>query len=103
LRLIHAGPALEYGHSSYRGSVGVIAPYSENFCDTCNRLRVTAQGQLHLCLFSEEGKDLRPLLQTTDSASLTEFLRSNIYEKLPKHYLQQQKTGATRHFAMLGG
>mgnify|MGYP000218012216 FL=1 len=102
-RLIHAGPAVEYRHSSYPGSVGVIAPYSENFCDTCNRLRVTAQGQLHLCLFSEKGKDLRHLLQTTDSAPLTEFLRSSIYEKLPKHYLQQQKTGATRHFAMLGG
>ena len=102
-RLIHAGPAVEYRHSSYLGSVGVIAPYSENFCDTCNRLRVTAQGQLHLCLFSEKGKDLRHLLQTTDSAPLTEFLRSSIYEKLPKHYLQQQKTGATRHFAMLGG
>jgi cyclic pyranopterin phosphate synthase len=102
-RLIHAGPAIEYGHSSYPGSVGVIAPYSENFCDTCNRLRVTAQGQLHLCLFSEEGKDLRHLLQTNNLAPLTEFLRSSIYEKLPKHYLQQQKTGATRHFAMLGG
>ena len=102
-RLIHSGPAVEYEHPNHMGSVGIIAPYSKNFCDTCNRLRVTAQGQLHLCLFSEDGKDLRPYLQTVDSTQLTEFLTSSIYDKLPKHYLQQQKTGATRNFAMLGG
>ena len=102
-RLIHSGPAIEYDHPNHMGSVGIIAPYSKNFCDTCNRLRVTAQGQLHLCLFSEDGKDLRPFLQTGDAAQLTEFLSTSIYDKLPKHYLQQQQTGATRNFAMLGG
>ena len=102
-RLIHSGPAIQYDHPNHRGSVGIIAPYSKNFCDTCNRLRVTAQGQLHLCLFSEDGKDLRPYLQAGDSAQLTEFLSLSIYDKLPKHYLQQQQTGATRNFAMLGG
>jgi cyclic pyranopterin phosphate synthase len=102
-RLIHSGPAIEYDHPNHLGSVGIIAPYSKNFCATCNRLRVTAQGQLHLCLFSEDGKDLRPFLQTANAAQLTEFLRTSIYEKLPKHYLQQQQTGATRNFAMLGG
>lgn len=102
-RLIHSGPAIEYDHPNHKGSVGIIAPYSKNFCDSCNRLRVTAQGQLHLCLFSEDGKDLRPYLQTGDSAQLTEFLSASIYDKLPKHYLQQHQTGATRNFAMLGG
>ena len=102
-RLIHSGPAVEYEHPNHRGSVGIIAPYSKNFCDSCNRLRVTAQGQLHLCLFSEDGKNLRSFLHTGDSFQLTEFLRSSIYEKLPKHYLEQQKTGATRNFSMLGG
>lgn len=102
-RLIHSGPAIEYDHPNHLGSVGIIAPYSKNFCATCNRLRVTAQGKLHLCLFSEDGKDLRPYLQTANVAHLTEFLRNSIYDKLPKHYLQQQQTGATRNFAMLGG
>ena len=102
-RLIHSGPAIEYDHPKHLGSVGIIAPYSKNFCATCNRLRVTAQGQLHLCLFSEDGKDLRPFLQTANAAQLTEFLRTSIYDKLPKHYLQQQQTGATRNFSMLGG
>ena len=102
-RLIHSGPAIEYDHANYVGSVGIIAPYSKNFCDTCNRLRVTAQGKLHLCLFSEDGKDLRPFLREDNRAQLTEFLHLSIYDKLPKHYLQQQRTGATRNFAMLGG
>lgn len=102
-RLIHSGPAIEYDHPKHLGSVGIIAPYSKNFCATCNRLRVTAQGQLHLCLFSEDGRDLRSFLQTANAAQLTEFLRTSIYDKLPKHYLQQQQTGATRNFSMLGG
>lgn len=102
-RLIHSGPAIEYDHPNHVGSVGVIAPYSKNFCNSCNRLRITAQGQLHLCLFSDNGKDLRPYLQTGDSSQLTDFLRLSIYDKLPKHYLQQQHTGATRNFSMLGG
>lgn len=102
-RSVHSGPAIEYAHANHEGSVGVIAPYSKNFCDSCNRLRVTAQGQLHLCLFSDDGKDLRPYLQTQNSSQLTNFLRLSIYNKLPKHYLQQQHTGATRNFSMLGG
>jgi len=102
-RSMHSGPAIEYDHPSYVGSVGIIAPYSKNFCDSCNRLRVTAQGQLHLCLFSDDGKDLRPFLQANSKAQLTEFLHLSIYDKLPKHDLQQQHTGATRNFAMLGG
>lgn len=98
-----AGPAIEYNHDEYQGSVGIIAPYSKNFCDSCNRLRVTSQGKLHLCLFADEGIDLRSYLQAQDSHGLTEFLQSRIHQKLPKHYLQQNQTGATRHFAMLGG
>lgn len=103
IRSIHSGPAIEYSHLNHQGSVGVIAPYSKNFCDSCNRLRVTAQGQLHLCLFSEDGKDLKPFLAAGDSEELAAFLQTIVHEKLPKHYLQQQETGATRNFSMLGG
>ena len=102
-RLVHSGPAIEYDHSSHLGSVGIIAPYSKNFCDSCNRLRVTAQGQLHLCLFSDDGKDLRPFLGEDSSAQLVKIIRESLNLKLPKHYLQQQQTGATRNFSMLGG
>lgn len=102
-RLIHSGPAIEYDHPDHSGSVGIIAPYSKNFCDSCNRLRVSAQGQLHLCLFSDDGKDLRPFLAADSSTQLVQFLRESMNLKLPKHYLQEQKTGAMRNFSMLGG
>jgi cyclic pyranopterin phosphate synthase len=102
-RLVHSGPAVEYDHTNHRGSVGIIAPYSKNFCNSCNRLRVTAQGQLHLCLFSEDGKDLRPFLGENSSAQLVKIIRASMNFKLPKHYLQQRQTGAARNFSMLGG
>ncbi len=103
LQSLHAGPAIEYSHPQYLGSVGIIAPYSKIFCDSCNRLRVSSQGKLHLCLFADEGKDLRHYLQAGDSVGLSDYLRSSIHEKLPKHYLQEQQTGATQYFSMLGG
>ncbi len=62
-RAADAGPALEYAHAGYRGRIGIIAPYSRDFCAGCNRLRVTARGDLRLCLFGDFGVPLRPLLQ----------------------------------------
>lgn len=58
-----AGPAQEFSHADYRGQIGIIAPYSKDFCNTCNRLRVTAIGDLRLCLFGNGGHSLRYLLQ----------------------------------------
>lgn len=54
-----AGPAQEFGCFGYSGKIGVIAPYSKDFCKNCNRLRVTSKGKLMLCLFGEGGHDLR--------------------------------------------
>jgi cyclic pyranopterin phosphate synthase len=50
-----AGPAVEYAHPDYQGKIGMIAPYSKDFCSTCNRLRVSSHGKLHLCLFGAGG------------------------------------------------
>lgn len=50
-----AGPAQEFESSDSMGTIGLIAPYSKDFCKTCNRLRVSAKGNLHLCLFGEGG------------------------------------------------
>uniref|UniRef100_UPI003BAA2DBB GTP 3',8-cyclase MoaA n=1 Tax=Alteromonas abrolhosensis TaxID=1892904 RepID=UPI003BAA2DBB len=64
LRRKDAGPAQEFYHPDYAGRIGLIMPYSKDFCKTCNRLRVSAPGKLHLCLFSENGIDMRHLLAT---------------------------------------
>ncbi|QJA05801.1 GTP 3',8-cyclase MoaA [Thermosulfurimonas marina] len=56
------GPARVFRLPGARGRVGFIAAISRHFCDRCNRLRLTAEGRLRLCLFSEEEFDLRPYL-----------------------------------------
>ena len=56
------GPAKVFTHPDYAGEIGLIMPYEKNFCASCNRLRVSAKGKLHLCLFGEEGMNLRDLV-----------------------------------------
>jgi cyclic pyranopterin phosphate synthase len=56
------GPARHFSHPDFRGRIGVITPISDDFCSQCNRVRVTADGSLHLCAFKEAGKPLRHLL-----------------------------------------
>ncbi|NYY79822.1 molybdenum cofactor biosynthesis protein A [Raoultella planticola] len=54
------GPGL--CHPDYAGEIGLIMPYEKDFCASCNRLRVSSVGKLHLCLFGDGGVDLRDLL-----------------------------------------
>lgn len=99
-----AGPAQEFRHPDYRGAVGLIMPYSKDFCATCNRLRVSATGKLHLCLFSDNGIDLRHLLQRDDQKEeLVLFLQEQLVGKKVSHYLHDGYSGGTRHLSMLGG
>ncbi len=99
-----AGPAQEFRHPDFRGQIGIIAPYSKDFCNTCNRLRVTATGHLRLCLFSNGGHALRPLLQHRDQrAELQETITGLLAQKAPTHLLHFHQTGATPHLAALGG
>jgi cyclic pyranopterin phosphate synthase len=103
-RAFEAGPALEYRHSDYAGSIGIIAPYSKDFCVGCNRLRVTATGDLRLCLFGEFGVALRPLLQAdSQQAELIERIQTQLGLKAAGHELHQGKTGIIPHLAAIGG
>ena len=98
-----AGPAQEFYHPDYAGNIGLIMPYSKDFCASCNRLRVAATGKLHLCLFADQGLDIRPFLQTHDEAGLQTELKSLLGDKQASHWLQDGFTGGTKHLAMLGG
>ena len=98
-----AGPAREYCHPDYAGRIGLITPYSEDFCASCNRLRVSALGRLHLCLFSEQGIDLRRHIANGDSAALAAAICASVGQKAPQHYLEQDRVGATRNLSVLGG
>jgi GTP 3',8-cyclase len=57
------GPSRYYRVAGARGKVGFISPHSRNFCDTCNRVRVTPEGRLLLCLGQEHSTDLRELVR----------------------------------------
>ena len=104
VRQVDAGPALEYCHSDYVGTVGLIMPYSRDFCNDCNRLRVTSLGQLQLCLFAESGIDLRGLLQSDDQyGELVATIRSALVHKGDGHFLGQGWAGGTQNLAQIGG
>ncbi len=98
-----AGPAREYWHPEYRGSIGLIMPYSKDFCASCNRLRVSSQGALFLCLFVDQHQSLRHLLQSDDSAPAMNFLQQAIKGKAISHQLHHEDPGSTRQLAMIGG
>lgn len=98
-----AGPAQEFQHSDYQGRIGLIMPYSKDFCASCNRLRISAMGKLHLCLFADMGIDLRPHMNEAEHYALRDALVAQLGNKEATHYLQEGYTGATTHLAMLGG
>ena len=98
-----AGPAQEFTHPDYAGNVGLIMPYSKDFCASCNRLRISAVGKLHLCLFAEQGLDLRELISKGDEVALQHKLVELLGNKQATHWLQDGYSGATKHLAMLGG
>jgi cyclic pyranopterin phosphate synthase len=102
-RDVDAGPAQEYSHPDYMGRIGLIMPYSKNFCASCNRLRVSSVGKLHLCLFSESNIDLRQHILSHDADSISSYLHEALVDKKETHLLHDQETGLTHNLAMLGG
>jgi len=98
------GPATVYEHENYTGKIGIIAPYSKDFCTNCNRLRVTSRGALRLCLFGEKDESLRPYLQNdSDTEALQIRIRELLREKPISHQLHEGKYGNTWDLASIGG
>lgn len=99
-----AGPAREYAHPNFAGRIGVIAPYSKDFCAGCNRLRVTHTGDLRLCLFGNVGIPLRPWLQDdADREHLVAALHAQLGIKAIGHRLHEGETGLTTNLSTVGG
>ncbi|NOY30259.1 MAG: GTP 3',8-cyclase MoaA [Planctomycetes bacterium] len=79
-------PAVDYQFADGKGRIGFINPVSEPFCDKCNRLRLTAEGQVQNCLFSSEGWDARALLRgNATDADLCQLVRDCVAAKQPAH------------------
>ena len=99
-----SGPSKNYIHKDFRGKFGIIAPYSKDFCKSCNRLRITAQGDLRLCLFGDTGISLRALLQNDEQIpQLKDLINAQLNFKKESHYLELGNTGITPHLASIGG
>lgn len=104
LSSVDDGPAQNFSRPDHKGRIGLIMPYAKDFCASCNRLRVSAKGKLHLCLFTEQGLDLRDLLQDAGQRpELIARLHSQLTQKAETHELHQGITGVTQHLASIGG
>ncbi|WP_208612549.1 GTP 3',8-cyclase MoaA [Xenorhabdus vietnamensis] len=98
------GPAQVFCHPDYQGEIGLIMPYEKDFCQSCNRLRVSAIGNLHLCLFGEQGIPLRDLL--SDDASFDALklrIQGGLRHKRETHFLHQGDSGITPNLSFIGG
>ncbi|MCX8642794.1 MULTISPECIES: GTP 3',8-cyclase MoaA [unclassified Gilliamella] len=99
-----SGPAKVYFHPQYLGKIGLIMPYSKDFCKSCNRLRVSSIGKLHYCLFGDAAVDLRDLLASSEQkAQLKARILASLMIKPEKHLLHQHKVGITPNLSYIGG
>ena len=99
-----SGPAKVYAHDDYQGKIGLIMPYSKDFCKSCNRLRVSSIGQLHYCLFGDSAIDLRDLLVSADQkAQLKSRILASLVVKPEKHRLHDNQVGMVPNLSYIGG
>ena len=89
----------------YRGSVGFISSMSDHFCDSCNRLRVTADGNLKVCLFGQREVSLRDMMRTGKSdEEMEEVVRASVRRKAAQHAgMYNLVDGENRPMILIGG
>ena len=101
---IGGGPARYYRLSGGRGTIGFITPISEHFCYRCNRLRLTADGQLRPCLLSDQEIDLRtPLREGADADTIKSLIVEGINRKPMRHHLDEHVHPEGRAMSEIGG
>jgi cyclic pyranopterin phosphate synthase len=98
------GPATYFGFAGAPGTVGVITPMSHNYCDRCNRMRLTADGQLRPCLFGEMQTNLRDPLRRGEP--IEPLIRQTLRIKPERHWLaagSASGSGGLRALSEVGG
>jgi cyclic pyranopterin phosphate synthase len=101
---IGGGPARYWRSPGSRFTLGVITPISQHFCATCNRVRLTVDGTLHMCLGQNDSLALRPLLRDgIDDAGLEAAIRNAIELKPERHEFKEQPAKIVRFMSATGG
>lgn len=98
------GPATYFRFPNSRGTVGVITPMSHNYCDRCNRMRLTADGHLRPCLFGDIETNLRDALRRGEA--IEPLIEHTLKIKPERHYLiqgQASGSGGLRALSQVGG
>ncbi len=109
LPLNTGGPARYVAVQETGQKIGFITPLTHNFCESCNRVRLTCMGELYMCLGQEDVADLRPALRNNpnDDAPLVDAIRAAIARKPKGHdfdYARQVVDGKmSRHMSHTGG
>jgi cyclic pyranopterin phosphate synthase len=94
------GPASYYRFAGAPGTLGMISPLSHHFCSECNRLRLTADGGLRTCLFSDDEIDVRTVLRGGSDEDVRALIHRALAEKPESH---NQQLGTVRHMSEIGG
>jgi cyclic pyranopterin phosphate synthase len=99
------GPARYWRIAGHESRIGFISPHSRNFCSGCNRMRVTARGELFPCLGKETMVDLLPAARAGDEAGLRELILKAVAAKPLGHEfdLSQQGASVVRFMSRTGG
>ena len=85
-----SAPATRWRYRDGSGEIGVVATVTESFCSTCDRVRITADGQFRSCLFATEETDIRGLLRSGASESdLADAVRGSVADKWAGHQIEQ--------------
>jgi cyclic pyranopterin phosphate synthase len=94
------GPAQYYQFEGAQGTVGFISALSRHFCSECNRLRMTAEGQLRPCLFSDQEFDIKEVLRRGSDDEIRRTLHEALGSKPEEHHNQ---VGTDRLMSQIGG
>ncbi len=98
------GPARYVQVAGTSLKIGFITPLSQHFCETCNRVRLAADGTLYLCLGQDDRLELRPLLRTGISdGELKAAIRAAVAHKPERHEFREQPGKIVRFMARTGG
>jgi cyclic pyranopterin phosphate synthase len=81
-----SAPSVDYEFLDGRGDLGVIASVSEPFCSSCTRIRLTADGKIVTCLFSQVGHDVKALLRGGATDDEVEALLTSIWQNRTDRY-----------------